>query len=125
VYLDASALVKLGRLEPETEALRDRIRGARVVTSALAEVEVHRALARSGLPDEAPRVLATVVLLEVDAQTRRAAIAAAPPSVRSLDAIHLASARGVGAELDAFICYDMRLSDAARAAGLPVESPGR
>lgn len=44
--------------------------------------------------------------------------------LRSLDAIHLASALSMGSELDALITYDVRLADAARAAGLTVVTPG-
>jgi len=46
-----------------------------------------------------------------------------PAGLRSLDAIHLASALTLGDELDAFVTYDARQADAARAAGLTVESP--
>jgi predicted nucleic acid-binding protein len=125
LYLDASAFVKLGRVEPESDALRARLQGARITSSALAEVEVHRALARAGVPQRAAAILADVVTIEIAPATRRAAIHTTPPTLRSLDAIHLATAQSLGAELDALICYDVRLADAARAAGLPVESPGR
>lgn len=46
-----------------------------------------------------------------------------PSSLRTLDAIHLATALGLGAELDAFVTYDNRLAEAARSLGLPVVSP--
>ena len=43
--------------------------------------------------------------------------------LRSLDAIHLATAHELRAELTAFVCYDKRLGDSAQALGLPVEAP--
>jgi hypothetical protein len=45
------------------------------------------------------------------------------PLVRSLDAIHLATAFGIRTDLTAFVCYDKRLCASADALGLPVESP--
>ncbi|MET8463931.1 hypothetical protein [Micromonospora zamorensis] len=51
------------------------------------------------------------------------------PTLRSLDAIHLATAQALtndsGAELVAFVAYDRRLLDAAKAAGPPTASPGQ
>jgi predicted nucleic acid-binding protein len=46
-----------------------------------------------------------------------------PPELRTLDAIHIASARALGTSLGVVIAYDLRLVDAARAAGLPVNAP--
>jgi uncharacterized protein len=47
-----------------------------------------------------------------------------PVTVRSLDAIHLATALHIQGQLIAFVAYDSRLCDAARTAGLPVQAPG-
>jgi uncharacterized protein len=44
-------------------------------------------------------------------------------TLRSLDAIHLATAHGIRTDLSAFVCYDKRLRDSAHAPGLPVEAP--
>ena len=44
--------------------------------------------------------------------------------LRSLDALHLATARMLGQTLTQFITYDKRLARAARDAGLPVVTPG-
>jgi predicted nucleic acid-binding protein len=44
--------------------------------------------------------------------------------LRSLDAIHLASARAVGTDLRAVVTYDLRMADAADALGLVVAAPG-
>ena len=46
-----------------------------------------------------------------------------PVVLRTLDAIHVASALALGSELDAFVTYDDRMAEAARAIGLPVVRP--
>ncbi|MFI7401643.1 hypothetical protein ACIBW9_14410 [Streptomyces sp. NPDC049541] len=46
-----------------------------------------------------------------------------PATVRSLDAIHLATALRVRSQLTSFVTYDRRLADAAQAAGLTVDMP--
>jgi uncharacterized protein len=68
-------------------------------------------------------VLAGIELIELDDPIARAAGEMHPASLRSLDAIHLASALALGDELAAFVTYDARLADAARSAGLPVIAP--
>jgi predicted nucleic acid-binding protein len=62
-------------------------------------------------------------LVEVDAHISTAAASVEPPSLRALDALHLASALALGAELDVLVTYDVRLADAARAAGIEVVAP--
>lgn len=127
VYLDASAIVKLVVAEPESPALRGELaRDAEWVSSALARVEVLRALRRTGAtPDSfrfAEELLARMALVAVDQPVLNAAASAEPAGLRSLDALHLAtvlSLVGVGA----FVGYDQRLNAAVAAAGLPVLSP--
>jgi len=123
LYLDASALVKLVRIEAETPALRETVRmpDVRAASSVIAVAEVGRAARRMGRsPDEA---LGGVVLMDVsDAILQRAAVID-PPSLRTLDAIHLATALTLGDDLDGFVAYDRRLEEAATAAGLRVLSP--
>lgn len=130
IYLDTSALVKLIRREPETDALADWI-DARpsitLVTSALAEVEVARALRRTepNLVAAVPALLNYVGRYEIDDLVRATAAGYASPDLRSLDAIHLATAQAVfGGTLTSFVSYDKRLRCAARALRLPVASPG-
>jgi predicted nucleic acid-binding protein len=72
----------------------------------------------------ARRVLGGVVLIDMDAALLDEAASVEPPGLRSLDAIHLATATLLGDELAAFLVYDTRLAAAARGAGLPVASPG-
>lgn len=125
-YLDASALVKLIVQEAESESLRAYVSSLpAVVTSRISVVEVTRAVARSlgTVPDSVATVFSDVALREVDARIAERAAALTPASIRSLDAIHLASALELGAELVAFVTYDGRLAEAAAAAGLPVVAP--
>ena len=129
-YLDASAIVKLAALEPETDALREHVgRYDSRITSRIATVEVPRALARRGAESVAVglepirEVLANLQLVELDESIAARAAELGPPSLRSLDAIHLASALAIGEELAALVTYDVRLADAARASGLEVVAP--
>ncbi len=125
-YLDSSALVKLAVREPESAALRRSLARRRpLVSSALARTEVVRALLPLG-PDAVRRgreVLARVDLLRINDRVLDAAGQLAPPELRSLDAIHLASAEQFGSDLWAFVTYDERLAAAAAARGLRVIGP--
>jgi predicted nucleic acid-binding protein len=131
IYFDTAALVKLVRREVESDALADWLDsqpGATLVTSALAEVELSRALRRTEpeLLSAVPAVLQRMARYEIDELVRDTAAGYADPYLRSLDAIHLATAHAVfGAQLSAFVTYDERLLEAAAALGLPVHSPGR
>lgn len=128
IYLDASALVKLVITEPETTPLRQFLGGDRAwFSSRVATVEVRRAADRQQERDAAAQVDAIMRgmhIVELDEALARTAGAVGPPALRSLEAIHLASALALGDELDAFVTYDSRLADAARAAGLTVVAPG-
>lgn len=128
-YLDASALVKLGVVEPQSDALRRRLDGySALFTSRLSAVEVPRAIERKGSGTTAAvrrieDVVEGVSIIELDEGLARAASQLAPPTMRSLDAIHLASALSIRTELDAFVTYDVRLGEAARSLGLSVVAP--
>jgi predicted nucleic acid-binding protein len=129
VYLDSSALVKLVVREAESEALRAWVAAhPAAVTSALAVTEVRRAVSRvsprRGLSDRARLVLDGLALLAVDLDVLERAARLAPTELRTLDAIHLASALSLGADLLAFVSYDDRQRAAARKAGLPLVRPG-
>ena len=125
VYLDSSAFVKLVLPEPETPALVAALAGVtRLIASEVLEVEAMRATRRGGGPIEAARAqLAGVTLLALTAEIRSRAAALDPPSVRSLDAIHLATALSLGGRLRVIYSYDARLSLAAAEAGLEVRTP--
>lgn len=130
VYLDASAIVKLGTAEPESLALRAWLRNrSPLLTSRISTVEVARAIGRNEAGSVAAgraaarEVFTSVALTELDAGIANRAAELGPATLRALDAIHLATALALGDELAAFVTYDGRLADAARAAGLEVIAP--
>jgi len=126
-YFDSSALVKLARTEVESSALQAWLSSSQrpVASSLLAKTEVLRALRR--LDPEVFAVGRQVVdgieLVGVTPEIAERAIAVAGPSLRSLNAIHLATALELGDDVSAFVAYDRRLVEAAADAGLPVVSP--
>jgi uncharacterized protein len=125
-YLDASAFVKLVVAEAESPALRAALSAWPVLAStALLEVEGVRAARRKHPAGGAAarKVLDSMVLLDIDADVRRAAADLDHPGLRSLDAVHLATALSLGERCGAFFAYDDRLIAAARAHGLTVSVP--
>ena len=125
LYLDSSAIVKLVVREPETDALVEVVRAdPAVVSSALAVTEVVRAVARSGVsPSRAEAVLDGIALIPIDEGILPAAGSLAPRDLRTLDAIHLASALSFGRDLEGLVTYDQRLAEAATGAGIDVRAP--
>ena len=126
LYLDSSAIVKLVVREPETADLVEVVRAdPAVVSSALAVTEVIRAVTRSGgRAARAEAVLDGIALIPIDEGILRAAATLAPRDLRTLDAIHLASALSFGRDLAELVTYDQRLAEAATGAGIDVRSPG-
>ena len=126
IYLDSSAIVKLAVAEPESKVLRRHLsRGQRLVSSALARTEVARALLPSG-PDALERgdeVLRRIELVRVNDRVLREAGRLMPAELRSLDAIHLASAGQLGSAVKQIVTYDERMGGAAEALGFSVASP--
>lgn len=124
-YVDASALVKLALDEPDGIAMRRWYHEhERVASSRVAVIETRRAVRRKvDDPAHVDAILKSIEVLEVSATIVHRASSVDPPSLRTLDAIHLASALELGLDLDAFVTYDDRLADAARAVGLPVVRP--
>ena len=129
LYLDSSAIVKLVQREAESNALRRflrRHRADRRVTSALARVEVVRAISGGGPAAIAHgrRQLARVDEIAIDRDLLDTAATIAPGMLlRSLDAIHLASAQALAADLRAVVTYDQRLAAAGHTLGMTVEAP--
>jgi uncharacterized protein len=128
IYLDSAAVVKLAHAEPESPVLRcwlDERAETGWISSVLTQIESFRALARYA-PDAVtrlPAVLDQIDLIDLDPRVRILAQAVSPVTVRSLDAIHLGTALHSRPGLTSFVTYDKRLLDAARAAGLPADSP--
>jgi len=126
VYLDASALVKLVAPEEETGALATYLAEHRSqTTSVIGLVEVRRAAARrTGVtPERVEDVLGRISAIGLDLSIVAAAGSNGPATLRTLDAIHLASAAALGDDLEAVVTYDSRMADAARACGMRHVSP--
>ena len=128
IYLDSSALMKLIREEEETGASRAWLIAhpeLPIVTSELGRVEVLRAARRVGskVLTEARAILGDIDLVPLDRGVQDLASDIGAPLLRTLDALHLASAVLLRDELTAFVAYDERLTDAAQAAGLPTTTP--
>lgn len=126
IYVDSSAIVKLAVREPESTALRRYLQRKRpLVSSALARTEVGRSLLPLG-PAAVERgrdVLHRLELARVSDRVLTAAGGLLPLELRSLDAIHLATAQQFGADLARVVTYDERMAAAAVALGLKVTSP--
>jgi predicted nucleic acid-binding protein len=127
IYLDTSAALKLVVAEPETGRLElwmAEHAGIPRVSSRLLRIEMLRAVTRTA-PHRMSRVnvvLSAIALLSMD-DVAPAAEVIGDKTLRSLDAIHLATAHEIRTELSAFVCYDKRLRDSAHTLGLPVEAP--
>ena len=132
-YADASALVKLVRDEPESDALRTFLADADLVSCELVLTEVPRAIRRAVARDpalpldilvqRAGEILDAVALLPLDRALLAGAGALVEPELRALDAIHITAA-GDLSPVDAFVSYDERQGAGARLAGLRTVSPG-
>lgn len=132
IYFDSSAIVRM-LVEGESyrdellDYLRQRV-GDPAVTSVVGYVEVCRALMRLEVDPvqhlRAMVALADFKLVAVTDEVRRTAATMPGKVLRSLDAMHVASAQQLGALLDVLVTYDHRMIDAALAQGLPVTSPG-
>ncbi|MBA3417492.1 MAG: type II toxin-antitoxin system VapC family toxin [Geodermatophilaceae bacterium] len=129
IYLDSSAILKLIVPEPESAALFGFLAGQvriPLVSSELATVEVHRALTRMGkAPDDEQHTLADSVLADIDQLPLAPVIRTAallPGRLRSLDALHLATAQQLPS-VTSVVSYDQRLAEHVVAAGLRVDAP--
>jgi predicted nucleic acid-binding protein len=128
-YADTSAVIKLLAEETHSKAFAafyDGHADAEWVSSALLRIEVTRAVARAmpALLPEARDLLTAFSYIAIDDEVVDAAMSEPDRRLRSLDAIHLATARIFGPELEALVAYDDRLIKAAADAGLATVSPG-
>jgi uncharacterized protein len=129
LYLDSSALVKLVLPEAETRALLGALSDwPERISSTIAGVEVLRAVRRAGagerVRERAERVISGIGLVRVDEAVLSGAARLEPAELRTLDAIHLATALSAGEDLCAMICYDDRLAQAASRLGVTMMAPG-
>lgn len=127
LYLDSSAFVKLIVAETDSLAVRAFLAGrdARRVSSALLRTETLRAIRHLG-PDAlatAREGLRRVDLIGIDDRILDAAGTLEPKVLRTLDAIHLATAMALGDDLEAIVTYDERMVEAARLVGLSTATP--
>jgi predicted nucleic acid-binding protein len=127
LYLDSSAFVKLTVDEPETAALRVFLadRTLRRVSSALLRTEALRAVRHLGA-DALATVrdgLRRIDLVAIDDRILDAAGVLEPRVLRTLDAIHLATAIAVGDDLEVIVTYDGRMVEAARLLGMSTTTP--
>jgi uncharacterized protein len=124
-YLDASAFVKLVLDEPESQALDVALDDWRWTSSVLLEVEATLTVRRRdpNRLDALRALLGAVRTIEIDVEVRRAAANLGEPGLRTLDAIHLATALSLGERCGTVFAYDDRLIAAARAHGLGVTVP--
>jgi uncharacterized protein len=126
VYLDTSAAVKLIVREAQSDALRTWLADhPRRGSSAIMRTELLRTVRRAEPErlDRAIELLGKLALQGIDDELLTAASRVDPIGMRSLDAIHLATAIRWADELEAIVTYDRRMIEGARALGLPVASP--
>ncbi|MFC7547211.1 type II toxin-antitoxin system VapC family toxin [Plantactinospora sp. GCM10030261] len=127
IYLDSSALITLLSGRPYATELREFLAaraGMPMATSTIGFVETVRTLDRIGDYPDTMQTLArdfTEILLTEEV---RDAAAILPAGIRTLAALHVASAQILGDALDVLVTYDKRMSDVATSIGLPVAAPG-
>jgi uncharacterized protein len=126
VYLDTSVLGRILLDEPDTLAIRRELgRFERHISSVLLSVELHRLGLRENMLTYVAELLSGKVLIPLDEEILAAAETIAPPTVATLDAIHLATAVSLSkaGKLDALMTYDKQLAIGARGHGLEVLAP--
>jgi predicted nucleic acid-binding protein len=128
IYLDTSAFLKTVLSEPQSGALGEYLAAfgsARFVSSALLAVEARRSILRT-VPADLPRLdleLLDVIQIDTTGVVLEAASRLPDPVLRTLDAIHLATALLIREDLEVLVSYDQRMLAAAAAHGLPTASP--
>ena len=127
IYLDASAIVTMISQRTYANELREFLSGRPgmpMATSTLGFIETVRTAARIGdYPDLMRNLVSEITEILLTEEVRDAA-AALSGRLRTLDAIHIASAEAIGDALEVLLTYDRRMLDVARSVGLPAEAPG-
>lgn len=129
IYLDTSAMVKLIAAEPESGHLIEWLNSCAeesLACSGIGHIELTRAARRLGgvAAVAAQRLASTIDTLVLTDSIAAVSATILPPELRTLDAIHLATALMHRDRLVAFCAYDHRLLNAARNQQLPVVAPG-
>ena len=126
IYIDTSALLKLVHAEPESMALRTWLarHPADLLSSALIRAEARRALIRNdpGALPQLSRVLPVIAQIPLTEAILDRAATLPDPRLRTLDAIHLASAE-LTPGITTMLVYDKRLAEAARKMRMTVSNP--
>lgn len=126
-YIDTSAIVKLVVAETHSNALMEWIRATAtpLVTSDLARTELFRVVHRVApeFTRAARTVLETLVVLKVPTEVFEQAGRLDPPTLRTLDALHLSSALSLGDDLEGLVTYDERLAVAGNSYGIAIIDP--
>lgn len=126
IYLETSAFLKLLVDEEHSDDLRAALDGENVWSSSLLDVEAHRAARRLGVAaDAVADHLDAVTIFTPGERTFAAARSIGSDTLRTLDALHLAAALELGADLEAVVTYDRRLAAGCLAEGCAVRAPGR
>jgi uncharacterized protein len=127
IYLDASAIITLIAGRRHSPELRDFLAAKQTMpmgTSTLGFVETVRTLDQIGnYPSAMADLVAGFTEILVTEEVRDAA-ARLPNGVRTLDAVHIASAQILEDALDVLVTYDKRMYDVAQSIGIPVAAPG-
>ena len=125
IYLDTSAFLKFVWEENQSAALLDAIADQPTISSALLAVEARRSTLRVGavLLPRTDLLLGEVTQVDLSPAVLESAGRMPDPHLRTLDAIHLATALLVREELDVLLSYDDRLLAAADAHGIPAAAP--
>jgi predicted nucleic acid-binding protein len=127
IYLDASALITLVAGRPYAPELRQFLAGRPGMpmgTSTIGFVETVRTLDRIGDYPHAMRDLVQNFTEILVTEEVRDCAALLPASVRTLDAVHIASAQVIGSSLNTLVSYDKRMLAVAHSVGLPTAAPG-
>ncbi len=133
VYIDSSALLKRIVEEVESDVLESMLEqhvglGDVIVASTLARVEVSRGLLRQSqltgedIGDADDAAMSGVSERSITPDVVRVARRISPFQSRTLDAIHLATALLLDADI--VLTYDQRLASACQYNGLKTASPG-
>ena len=124
IYLDTSAAIPLIRVEDSTPKVQEYLQDLRidqhyVISGRIIETEMRRAATRLDIDQfEVSTVLRAIEIIEITPAIFRAAGQTSPPHLRSLDALHLATA--LAANASAMITLAQRLGEACSEVGLPV-----